>query len=114
MTMWCSRTGMWPVCAHHGLIARGMPPALQSQIGEPLIRLAAGYALSPWQGHSGGAEASFDGGDEFLRNRIQLRGSRPVTTGAHGPRGHVDRLVCDGVAAAEQSGIGDVLDMVHR
>ena len=32
---------------------------------------------------------------------------------AHGPRRHADRLICYGVAA-EQPGIGDVLDMVHR
>src|SRR5580692_943376 len=71
-------------------------------------------ALSVWQGHVGSAEASLDGRDELLRNRSQRRGPWLVAAGAEGPgRYDVARLVWRGVAA-EQAGVGDVLDLRHR
>ena len=104
--------------SHHDAAPTGTPPRPRPAHTRPpdpghSISVAARCALSRWPGHSRGAEASFDSGDEFLRNRIQRRGSWPLSAGAHGPRGHAHRLVCYGVAA-EQPGIGDVPDMVHR
>src|SRR5271156_6367188 len=70
-------------------------------------------ALSVRQGHAGGAEASLDGRDELLRNRSQRRGPWLVAAGAIGPGHEEARLVWRGVAA-EQAGVGDVLDLLHR
>jgi drug/metabolite transporter (DMT)-like permease len=65
------------------------------------------------QGHVGGAEASLDGRDELLRNGSQRRGPGLVDA-AGGPERHaVGRVEWRGVAA-EQAGVGDVLDVLHR
>src|SRR2546429_584978 len=69
-------------------------------------------ALSAWQGHVGGAEASLDGRDELLRDRSQRRGPCLVAAAAGPERHAAGRAEWRGVAA-EQAGVGDVLDVSH-
>jgi drug/metabolite transporter (DMT)-like permease len=66
------------------------------------------------QGHVGGAEASLDGRDELLRNGSQRWGPGLVAAAAGGPERHAAGRVERRGVAAEQAGVGDVLDVLHR
>jgi AcrR family transcriptional regulator len=85
-----------------------LTPAERALLADWLDRIAGSL-----QGHVGAAEASLDGRDELLRNRSQRRDPGLIAATAATERRAVDHLVGRAVAA-EQPGVGDVLDVLQR